>query len=226
MECMTCHQSVAAWADFCPHCGAPQGPLGAGPSAPTPARAVRPAPADTAAATAPLVEHPQPPVGRPARPALDQAVVGGKRRVGWLTVALAGLLIVGAVVVAGWSILRVTSGGATATSATTSTTAGASSTTSGSATSPAATVVPPEALECGTSGAGDTAVVLAGANTSCEFALAVQSAYAAAAPTSGSSVSVSAHSPVTNKDYTLTCRGTRPTICVTGTATVYLTSDS
>jgi len=84
--------------------------------------------------------------------------------------------------------------------------------------------VPQGSIACGVTGSGDTAAVYAGhPNTSCPFAQEVANAYRATGA-SGGSVEVRAHSPVTGKDYTLTCTGTLPTTCVAATgATVLLT---
>lgn len=81
--------------------------------------------------------------------------------------------------------------------------------------------LPDGAIACGVSGEGDTgAVYAANANTSCPFAQEVATVYRA----SGGASQVTAHSPVTGKDYVVTCSGTLPVTCVADTgATVYLT---
>jgi hypothetical protein len=61
--------------------------------------------------------------------------------------------------------------------------------------------------------------VSVGPDTSCQFGLSVWSAYRS----SGGGAEVSAHSPVTGRQYRMTCRGAAPTICTGGEgATVYL----
>lgn len=77
--------------------------------------------------------------------------------------------------------------------------------------------------ECGRSGAGAFAAAAAGNDkTSCPFALSVQQAYLAAG-VQGSTATVRAHSPVTNKWYDMACSGAEPAKCTGGNdAVVYL----
>ena len=69
---------------------------------------------------------------------------------------------------------------------------------------------------CGTTGSGPFANVAAGNSlTSCEFAVAVQAAYVTAGG-AGSPLSLSAFSPVTKKDYQMSCSGNQPVMCTGG----------
>lgn len=95
--------------------------------------------------------------------------------------------------------------------------------------SPSATPspLPAGAIACGTSdtsGSPDTAAVFTpDANTSCPFAQAVAAAYRTQSP-GGGDATITAHSPVTNRDYSLTCTGVLPTTCRADSgATVFLT---
>ena len=189
-----------------------------------------PAPATAGAAAA--GEHPAYATAEPTEP---------KRASGATALMVAAAAIVAAALMfAAWSILRVggTEDASNAPTGTTTTSprpsvsvspdAASSPAASPSATpSPSASVegaVPQGAIACGVTGSGDTAAVYAGhPNTSCPFAQEVATAYRATGA-SGGSVQVTAHSPVTGKDYTLTCTGTLPTTCVADTgATVLLT---
>ncbi len=61
--------------------------------------------------------------------------------------------------------------------------------------------------------------VYAGPNTSCQFALNVSTNYYG----SGQSTNIDVYSPVTNKNYVMTCTGSSPTVCRGGNnASVYL----
>lgn len=194
-----------------------------------------PAPATAGAAAA--GEHPAYATAEPTEP---------KRASGATALMVAAAAIVAAALMfAAWSILRVggTDDASNAPTGTTTTSprpsvsvspdAASSAAASPSATpSPSASAsasvegaVPQGSIACGVTGSGDTAAVYAGhPNTSCPFAQEVATAYRAAGA-SGGSVQVTAHSPVTGKDYTLTCTGTLPTTCVADTgATVYLTN--
>ncbi len=195
-----------------------------------------PAPARTGAAAA--GEHP---AHAPAEPSEPRRASGATA----LMVAAAAI-VAAALMFAAWSILRVggTDDASNAPTGTTTTSprpsvsvspdAASSAAASPSATpSPSASAsasasvegaVPQVSIACGVTGSGDTAAVYAGhPNTSCPFAQEVANAYRATGA-SGGSVEVRAHSPVTGKDYTLTCTGTLPTTCVAATgATVLLT---
>lgn len=156
----------------------------------------------------------------------------------WLML-LSGILVVIAVAVAAWAFVRVDDPGtltptrsagaaASPTGSVVKTTGAASASPSASGSpspSPSATSlpagVPAGAVACGS--AGNTQVYAGDRNTSCPFALAVAAAYAQAAATGAADSPITAHSPVTNRDYTLTCSGT-PTRCAAqGGASVYLT---
>ncbi len=79
---------------------------------------------------------------------------------------------------------------------------------------PVTTTIPKQATEC-------SATVYAGARTSCPFALKVEEAWLEAG--GGGDVVVTAHSPVTNLNYRLSCAAGNPVICTADTgATVYI----
>ncbi len=85
---------------------------------------------------------------------------------------------------------------------------------------------PPLALPgrlCATTGAGPYANAAAGNDmTSCPFTINVQAAYGTAGG-SGTPLTITAYSPVTKKDYILTCVGDQPVTCTGGNnAVVYL----
>jgi hypothetical protein len=77
--------------------------------------------------------------------------------------------------------------------------------------------------ECGRTGDGPyAAAAAANDHTSCPFALNVRDQYVGSGG-NGSAVSITAHSPVTNKDYTMQCSGSQPVTCSGGNdAVVYL----
>lgn len=195
--------------------------------------------------TTPPLTTPPPVTALPPVPTRRAAAYKGARRAQhrsgvppWLML-LSGILVVIAVAVAAWAFVRVDDPGtltptrsagaaASPTGSVVKTTGAASASPSASGSpspSPSATSlpagVPTGAVACGS--AGNTQVYAGDRNTSCPFALAVAAAYAQAAATGAADSPITAHSPVTNRDYTLTCSGT-PTRCAAqGGASVYLT---
>lgn len=157
----------------------------------------------------------------------------------------AGLVVALTLGFALWSIVRVSDTGDASSSPSAQTTTSPRGTPEGTSATPetsppaspgqtpstspskaAAGPVPAGAVACGVTGSGETAAVFgADQNTTCPFAQNVAAAYRATGMTDGGSVTVQATSPVTGKDYTLTCTGRLPTTCVADTgATVYLTN--
>ena len=283
MQCPACTRQVAAWADFCPHCGAPQ-TVGATAAVPDPtpdptpvidtapdayagesfslldevfatteddrngpfdvepeALEVEPEPVDVALPAEPeqraeplpttaLPLDPRPVSSADLEPTPDGARPASSR---WILTLAGGLVAVTLLVVL-WSVLRVDgSTGSEAASGASGMSPSASGSTSPSASdpsgSPSATPspLPAGAISCGTSqtagGKDSSAVFTPDANTTCPFALAVATAYRTAAP-NGGEAAITAHSPVTNLDYALTCTGALPTTCRADSgATVFLT---
>lgn len=261
MQCPSCHEPVAIWAAFCPHCGvsmneaqdAPEttesltSELFGGPGAAAVSEPVVTEPLPTAVPTEAVPVGTVPPeeaapVAPPAASAPSQAERSGASGATALMVA-ASVIIAAALGFAAWSILRVgaddasnsptaatttsprPSASGTSAAPTTPAPSSATASPSASATPSASTTpdgaVPAGAIACGVTGEGDTAAVYsANANTSCPFAQEVANVFRA----SGGASTFTAHSPVTGKDYVMTCSGTLPTTCVANTgATVYLT---
>lgn len=95
---------------------------------------------------------------------------------------------------------------------------------SDSATSSGSVTLPSGARPCAEPGAdGHELGAWAGTkDTSCPFTVAVRDAYAEAAP-DGGDVTVTAHSSVTGKTYSMACTGQQPVTCRGGTqAVIYL----
>jgi len=247
VQCPACQENVAIWAAYCPHCGASltqsadlsvdddaadaelslTSELFGGREAPQGGDTVE----DPSAA----------PGGEPAAYEESYGVHERKRASGATALMVAAALIVAAALgFATWSIFRVGSADEASNSPTSSTTTSPrpsvrgtsaapttpapSSSAPGASPTPSDTAdsgVPAGAIACGVTGDGDTAAVYsANANTSCPFAQEVANVYRA----SGGASQITARSPVTGKDYVMTCSGTLPTTCVADTgATVYLT---
>lgn len=251
MLCPACQQSVEVDAAFCRHCGSPVGAREEaslsqeifGPDHPTTERT----------GGYPGGDHPGSSDATPppaAGGAWDMAEDAGPSRRGLaMVLGAAAVLVALALGFLVWSVLRVddtvdarpattvSAPSPTGTSAGEPSPAGSDvpgaspSVAPSPSPSPSPSVsrspagpLPAGAVACGVPGAGDTAAVYSGnRNTSCPFALEVAAAYRLVEG-EPDPVEITAHSPVTGKDYTLTCTGVAPTTCVTTTgATVFLT---